>query len=367
MFYFFYQNFGDTHIIFNVFRYLTFRAAAAFITAYAFAYFTGPLVIRIFNKLSVVESVGIYMTENHKQKQGTPTMGGLIILTGLFLASVLWNNLSNRFIQILLFTGVWLGLLGFIDDYLKNIKKVSEGLVAKYKILGQLTLALLFIWAIYLIYPNSNEFTIIAIPFLKNIYLNIGLFFPLLVIFMIIGTSNAVNLADGLDGLAGGTTIFASFALAIMSYIKGNQIIAGYLNMDFIAEAGELTVFIFALIGTTLGFLWYNIKPAQIFMGDTGSLSLGGLLAVISILLKEQIFFAIVGGVFVIEALSSMGQTLYFKYTKKFQGKGRRLLLCAPLHHHFERKKIPEGKIVIRFWIIAALFAAIGLITIKLR
>ena len=366
MFYLIYQHFADKIIVVNVFRYLTFRAAAAFVTAAIFAYFVGPIVIKLFNEKKFVERVGVYMTESHRKKDGTPTMGGLILLPALFVSSLLWNNLSNSFILILLFSALWLGILGFIDDYLKNIKKKGDGLIAKYKILGQLILAIILLFILYKL-DNTRSFELIAIPFLKNTFLNIGLFFPILVIFLIIGTSNAVNITDGLDGLAGGTTIFAAFALAIMAYIKGNTITAGYLNLDFITESGELTVFIFALIGTTLGFLWFNSNPAQIFMGDTGSLSIGGILAVISILLQEQIFFAIVAGVFVIETLSTIFQTSYFKLTKRFTGKGKRLFLCAPLHHHFERKNIPEGKIVIRFWIVAAIFAALGLITIKLR
>jgi len=264
-------------------------------------------------------------------------------------------------------TTVWLGIFGFLDDYLKNFVKAKKGLIPRYKLLGQISLAVLIVLAIYYSSPNKSIVTTMQIPFLKNTFIQLGYFFFPLVLFMVVGTSNAVNLTDGLDGLASGIIIFAALGLGIMSYLKGNFVIARYLNLEYIYEAGELIVFISALIGTLIGFLWYNSYPAQVFMGDTGSLTLGGILAVLAVMLREQLFFVIVGMLFVVEALSVMAQRYYFKYTKKKFGVGKRVFLCAPIHHHYELKGLHESKIVIRFWIIAILLVAVGLSTIKLR
>ncbi|MFC1887239.1 phospho-N-acetylmuramoyl-pentapeptide-transferase [Candidatus Cloacimonadota bacterium] len=353
--------------MFNVVQYVTFRSIAAFITALIFSLLLGPKFIRLLQKHQAVELINDYLPDSHKSKKGTPTMGGLIALSGLLLSSLLWNNLINSYVLIMYLTIIWLGSIGFLDDYLKNFKHTKMGLIARYKLLAQITLGLIIALILYFGSPDKTSITTINIPFVKNMVIQLSWFFIPFVVFMIVGTSNAVNLTDGLDGLAGGTIAISAFALGIMAYIKGHFGIADYLNVDFISNAGELTIFTSALIGTVLGFLWYNIKPAQIFMGDTGSLSIGGILAVLAILLREEIFFSIAGGVFVLEAMSSIIQRYYFKYTRKKTGTGKRVFLCAPIHHHFELKGLSEEKIVIRFWIVATLLAAIALATLKLR
>lgn len=367
MFYHLFVPFSDYSIMFNVFRYVTFRSIASFITGLLFALFIGPLIIRSLKLHSAVEEIDEDVPAHHKIKKGTPTMGGLIILFGLMLSSLLWNNLTNSYIMMMYLTTIWLGIFGFLDDYLKNFVKAKKGLIPRYKLLGQISLAILLTLAIYYSSPNPQIVTTMQIPFLKNTFIQLGWFFFPIVLLMIVGTSNAVNLTDGLDGLAAGITIFAALGLGIMSYLKGNFIIANYLNLEYIYEAGELIVFISALVGTLIGFLWYNSYPAQVFMGDTGSLTIGGILAVLAVMLREQLFFFIVGFLFVIEALSVITQRYYFKYTKHRLGSGKRVFLCAPIHHHFELKGLHESKIVIRFWIIAILLVAVGFSTIKLR
>lgn len=354
-------------IVFNVFRYVTFRSIGAFITALLFTLIVGPSFIRLLKRKSAVETIDEDTPDRHRIKSGTPTMGGLIILVSLMFASLLWNNLTNSAILMMYLTTVWLGIFGFIDDYLKNFVKSKKGLVPKYKLWGQISVGLLLTLAIYYGGSDRAGVSMLQIPFLKNIYIQLGIFFIPFVIFLIAGTSNAVNLTDGLDGLAAGTLAFASVGLGIMAYLKGNFIAADYLNLEFLPNAGELTVFIAALVGTLIGFLWFNSYPAQVFMGDTGSLALGGILAVISVLLKEQIFFMIIGLIFVAETMSVIIQKSWFKYTKRKYGAGRRVFLMAPLHHHFELKGLHETKIVIRFWIVAVLLIAVGLSTIKLR
>ncbi len=354
-------------IIFNVFRYVTFRSIAAFVTALLFALLIGPVIIRKLKMHAAVETIDEDTPERHRLKQGTPTMGGLIILFGLMISSLLWNNLTNSFILMMYLTTVWLGVFGFLDDYLKNFVKAKKGLVPRYKLLGQVSLAILLTLAIYYSSKNVDTVTSMQVPFLKNVSIQLGLFFFPVVLIMIVGTSNAVNLTDGLDGLASGIIIFSALGLGVMSYLKGNFKIAESLNLEYIFEAGELIVFISALIGTLIGFLWYNSYPAQVFMGDTGSLTLGGILAVLAVMLREQLFFLIVGMLFVSEALSVIMQRYYFKYTKRKYGAGRRIFLCAPIHHHYELKGLHESKIVIRFWIVAILLVALGLSTIKLR
>ncbi|MCK4653653.1 MAG: phospho-N-acetylmuramoyl-pentapeptide-transferase [Candidatus Cloacimonetes bacterium] len=371
MFYHLFAPLANTEIfgytIFNVFQYVTFRSIGAFITALIFSLFLGPKYIKLLKKHQAVERINEYVPISHKEKEGTPTMGGLIVITSLLISALLWNNLVNNYILIMIITTIWLGGTGFLDDYMKNFLRAKEGLIARYKLMAQITLGLLISCALYFGAVDNIPMTKICLPLFKDTAIQLGWLFIPFVIFMITGTSNAVNLTDGLDGLASGTVALSALALGIMAYIKGNFVIAEYLNLEFISNAGELTVFISALIGTLLGFLWYNTKPAQIILGDTGSLSLGGILAVLAILLREEIFFAIVGGVFVIEALSTIIQRYYFKYTRIKTGTGKRVFLCAPIHHHFELKGLSEEKIVIRFWIIATLLVAIGLATLKLR
>jgi len=367
MFYLLFMPLADYHIFFNVFRYISFRAVGAFITALLFSFIFGPKFIKALRAKKAVETIDEDVPEGHRSKQGTPTMGGIIILFGLMLSSVLWNNLNNSFILMMYLTVIWLGLIGFLDDFLKNFAEHKKGLIPRYKLIGQVSLGLILAFAIYYSSPNPLTVASIQVPFLKHTALYLGWFFIPYVVFMITATSNAVNLTDGLDGLAAGTIAFSTLGLGIMAFIKGNFTLASYLQVEFIPAAGELTVFTSALIGTILGFLWFNTHPAEVFMGDTGSLTLGGVLSMLAILLREPIFFGIVGFLFVSEALSVMMQRSWFKYTKKKYGAGRRIFRCAPLHHHFEMGGIPETKIVVRFWIIAALLVAVGLGTLKLR
>lgn len=354
------------NIIFNVFRYVTFRAMAAFLTAFIFALFLGPKFIRLLKQNNAVEVPSDVRPDSHKKKAGTPTMGGLIILSGLLISSLLWNNLTNSYIWLLYLTVGVLGALGFLDDYLKNFRHKKDGLIAKYKLYGQIGLGLLVGLFLYCD-PNSINIAKVSIPFLKHFFINFGVIFIPFVIFMVTATSNAVNLTDGLDGLAAGTVALTAFGLAIFSYMKGNFKLAAYFNLDYIQQSGEITIFMAALIGTILAFLWYNTHPAEIFMGDTGSLALGGILAVVSILLREEIVFALMGLVFVVEASSSLIQRYYFKYTRIKFGAGKRFFLKAPIHHHYEKKGLSEQKIVIRIWILTTLLVALGLITLKVR
>jgi phospho-N-acetylmuramoyl-pentapeptide-transferase len=274
----------------------------------------GPLIIKQIKKKQALEVINDCLLDlGHGEKANTPSMGGIIFLTGVLFSSLLWNNLTNHYILLMYLVTIWLGALGFFDDYLKNIKKEKNGLIARYKFLGQIVLGLFVGMVLFTSGTDHGTITQICIPFFKNVTLDILYLFIPFTILMIVGTSNGTNLTDGLDGLATGTVSIALIGLGIMSYIKGNFINAEYLNLEFIPNAGELTVFISALIGSLLGFLWFNCKPAQVFMGDTGALALGGQLAVISILLREEIFFVIIGGIFVIESLSSLIQIKYFQ------------------------------------------------------
>ncbi|MDY6915941.1 MAG: phospho-N-acetylmuramoyl-pentapeptide-transferase, partial [Candidatus Cloacimonadota bacterium] len=290
MFYHIFEPLANTPIfgynIFNVFQYVTFRAIASFITALLFSLLIGPLIIRVLKKNQFVESISEYLPRKHHQKKGTPTMGGLIVLSGLLLSSFLWNNLVNTYVLIMFLTAIWLSGIGFLDDYLKNIKHTRKGLIAKYKLMAQILLGLIIACMLYFGTKEKAAITSINLPFMKDTVLQLGWFFIPFVVFMVVGTSNAVNLTDGLDGLATGVVVMSVFGLGVMTYLKGNFVLADHLNLDFVENAGELAVFSSALMGTLLGFLWFNSKPAQIFLGDTGSLALGGILAVLSVLLR---------------------------------------------------------------------------------
>ncbi|HNZ32768.1 MAG TPA: phospho-N-acetylmuramoyl-pentapeptide-transferase [Candidatus Cloacimonas sp.] len=367
MFYHLLYPLAKYSIVFNVFRYVTFRSIGAFITSLIISLLVGPTFIKMLRKRSAVETIDEDLPEKHRLKQGTPTMGGIIILFSLLISSLLWNVLTNPAILMMYLATVWLGILGFLDDYLKNFVKAKKGLIPRYKLLGQISVGLIITLAIYYSSSVTDNITALQIPFFKNLIIPLGwIFIPFAVVF-ITGTSNAVNLTDGLDGLAAGTLAFSFLGLGVMSYLKGNYIVADYLNLEFLSNAGELTVFISAIMGTLIGFLWFNSYPAQVFMGDTGSLTLGGIGAVISILLKEEIFFIIIGLIFVVETCSVIIQRSWFKYTKHKYGQGHRVFLCAPLHHHYELRGIHESKIVMRFYIVAAMLVAMGLSTIKLR
>ncbi len=344
---------------FNVFRYITFRTIYASLTAFVICFLLGPWVIR---KLSYMQ-VGQYIREDgpqsHLQKAGTPTMGGTLIIFSVAVASLLWADLTNPFIWIVLLVFLGFGTIGFVDDYLMQVKKRSKGLTAKGKLILQTALALL---TGYLLVMNPDVTTRVSIPFFKHLSPELGWWYVLFVAFVIVGASNAVNLTDGLDGLAIGPTIIAAVTYMIFAYVAGHIKIAEYLQINYVAGSGEVTVFCGAMAGAGLGFLWFNAYPAQVFMGDVGSLSLGGSLGTVAVITKQEILLALVGGLFVMEALSVIFQVGFFKLTK-----GKRIFRMAPLHHHFELKGWPEPKVIVRFWIIAIALALISMSTLKLR
>ena len=347
--------------IFNIFRYITFRTAYATVTSLLICFVFGPIIIRMLKERQVLNGIRNDMPERHTGKQGTPTMGGIIILLAVVVPTLLWANLTNKYVLVCLLSTCWLGAMGFVDDYLRVVKRKPRGLVGRYKIAGQAVLGLVVGTVIVLLADNPQLATKTTVPFFKNVFPDLGIFYIPLVILVITGSSNAVNLADGLDGLAIGMFAFAAAAFAGLSYVSGHVKFSDYLNILYLRQAGELTVFCGALVGSSLGFLWFNAHPAQVFMGDTGSLALGGALGTIAVLIKKEILLAIVGGIFVIEALSVIIQVLGFRLT------GRRVFKMAPLHHHFELMNWPESKLVVRFWILSGLFALVTLSTLKLR
>lgn len=352
---------------FNLFQYITFRSASAAMLALVICFFLGPKIIRMLRDRQIGEEIREDGPETHLVKKGTPTMGGLIILFAVLLPTFLFANLQNPFVQIILVTVIWMGLIGFLDDYLKVVKKMKKGLVARYKMVGQILLGLLVaIWIQYT--PEFKDvWSITSVPFLKNVEINFGILYPLFVILVITGTSNAVNLTDGLDGLAAGLLAIAFGVFGAIAYITGRVDFSDYLNILYLPGAGELTVFAAAIAGACLGYLWFNAAPAEVFMGDVGSLSTGAALGSMAILLKKEFLLLIIGGVFVWEAVSVMLQVGYFRWTKKATGEGKRLFLMAPIHHHFELKGWPESRVVIRFWIIGILLALFSLTTFKIR
>ncbi len=352
---------------FDVFRYLTFRSAISAITALIFSFFIGPIIIKILKKKQIGEAKKEDGPQFHWSKAGTPTMGGLIILFSVLIPVILWGDIKNIYIILMLFVTISLGLVGFLDDYLKVVKKYKKGLLAKYKLLGQVTVGLIVGFVIYF-HPHFEGInTITTIPFLKNYEFDFSLFYIPIIVLIITYTSNAVNLTDGLDGLATGTVGIVVFAIGIIAYVSGNIETAKYLNIIYLRGNGELIVYCAALTGAALGFLWYNSHPAQVFMGDTGSLALGGAVGTLCILVKKEFLLPLLGGIFFAETVSVILQRYYFKYTKKKYGEGRRIFKMAPLHHHFEMKGIPEDKIVVRFYIIAILLAIMALATFKIR
>ncbi|NOX97796.1 MAG: phospho-N-acetylmuramoyl-pentapeptide-transferase [Nitrospirae bacterium] len=365
MFYYLYPKLREIFFPFNVFRYITFRAAMAGVTALLLTTLLGPLVIRKLGKFKVRERIGKEacpeLKNLHQGKEGTPTMGGILILIGILLPVILWTDLSNRFIILVFLSTIWLGLLGFIDDYLKVVRKKPSGLRAKTKLTGQLLLG--FLIGLYLYYYplNPEHGTELAFPFFKHLFFPLGWLYIPFVMLVIVGTSNAVNLTDGLDGLAIGCVVIAASAYAGMSYVTGNSKFSEYLGLVPIAGSGELTIFLIAIVGAGLGFLWFNSHPAQIFMGDTGSLALGGVLGIVAVIIKQELLLLIVGGVFVMEALSVIIQVVSYRWRKK------RVFKIAPLHHHFELQGWAESKVIIRFWILAVIFALFSLSTLKLR
>ncbi len=361
-------QFADVHIIFNLFRYITFRAAGAVVTSLLLAFILGPMTIRWLIRMEVGQVIREDGPETHFGKAGTPTMGGVIIIMAAGISTLLWADLTNGFTLVALVALLWMGLLGFLDDYLKVVQKKSRGLVARYKMAGQVVFGLglgffLIQWPIWPVPPNWT-----MVPFFADW---VAVFWiPAYLVFVpvvVAGTSNTVNLTDGLDGLAAGLSAIAVVTFGVFAYFIGRVDASAYLGLFYLPGAGELSIYAAALAGSAIGFLWYNSHPATVFMGDTGSLALGGAIGDMAILLKTEFLLVIVGGVFVMEGLSVILQTGYFKYTARRYGAGRRVFLMAPIHHHFEKLGWAESKIVVRFWILGILFAMIGFSTLKIR
>lgn len=352
---------------FDLFRFLTFRSALSAITALLISFIFGPKIIAGLKKNQVDQPIRDEGPQTHKKKAGTPTMGGLIILISVIVPVLLWGDIKSVYIILVLFGTIVLGGVGFLDDYLKVVRKLPQGLIARYKLMGQVFVGLVVGIAVYYL-PEFAQFnTQTTLPFFKNLNWDFSYLYIPWVVFIIAAISNAVNLTDGLDGLAIGTIIIVMLAVAIICYVTGNYIYSDYLNIIYLPGSGELTVFIAAIIGAGLGFLWFNFYPAQVFMGDTGSLALGGAFGVIMILIKKDLLIPILGGIFFIETLSVIIQRLYFKYTKKRYGEGKRVFKMAPIHHHFEQLNWAEPKIVIRFYIITIILAIISMASFKIR
>jgi len=352
---------------FEIFRFLTFRSAVAAITGLFLSFYLGPKIINKLRKNQIGEAKKVDAPQSHWSKAGTPTMGGLIIIISVFVPVILWADIKSLYIILILFGTIWLGGVGFVDDYLKVVRKYPKGLIARYKLMGQIFIGLVVGSVIYFSPQFEGINTVTTVPFLKDVNFDFSFLYIPVVVFIITATSNAVNLTDGLDGLAIGIIVIVMLTLAIISYISGNAIFSDYLNIIYLPGSGELTVYVAALIGAALGFLWFNSYPAQIFMGDTGSLALGGAFGILTVLIKKELLIPILGGIFFVETLSVIVQRLYFKYTKKKYGEGRRVFKMAPIHHHFEIAGWPEPKIVIRFYIIAIILAIVSLASFKIR
>lgn len=404
MLYYFFNYLENNFQLFgaSLFQYLSFRASLGFILALLISLIFGKRIIYYFKDLQLGESIRDLGLEGQKEKEGTPTMGGIIILISLLVPVILVAKLENIYILILLFTSVWMGFIGWIDDYIKIFKKDKKGLQGRFKILGQFVLGVIVGGVLYFhpmvtvrtVTEKVNDLTIVervtqdqkgiltTIPLLKNNEFDyadlIGwtgiattkwgwmVFIPI-VIFIIMAVSNGANLTDGIDGLAAGSSAIIVIALAIFAWVSGNIIFSDYLNIMYIPKVGEVTVFIASFVGALVGFLWYNSFPATIFMGDTGSLTIGALIAVVAIIVRKELLIPILCGIFLIENLSVILQVGYFKYSKRKTGEGKRLFLMSPLHHHFQKKGFHESKIVARFWIVGILLAIISIVTLKIR
>ena len=352
----------DVFVGFNVFRYITFRTAFAALTALLISFILGPWLIERMKHIKIGQFIREEGPKSHQVKAGTPTMGGILINVAILIPTILWADLTNPYIWIILFVTIAYAAIGFVDDYRKLAKKRNLGLTAKEKFGAQFAIALLAALAIaYLPMLKNNYSTAITFPFLKDVVLNLGLLYIPFVMVVLVGASNAVNLTDGLDGLAIGTTLIAAVTYTILTYASGHARIADYLRIAWVPQTGELAVFCGAMVGASLGFLWFNAHPAEIFMGDVGSLALGGAIGCLAVMIKQEILLVLVGGLFVLEALSVILQVASFKIT------GRRIFKMSPLHHHFELSGWKETKVVVRFWIIAIIFAMISLATLKLR
>ncbi len=352
----------DLLFFFNVFRYITVRTALAGITALFIGLLLGPVVIRLLRKHQIGQEIREDGPKSHFGKKGTPTMGGIIIIGGTLITTLLWGNLSNIYVWLAMGTMVFFGAIGFWDDWLKVRKRRSKGLSVARKFMPQVVMAGVIGLAIVLLGLRGGFSLNLSLPFLKEWMPFLGWLYLPWIMFILVSSTNAVNLADGLDGLAIGLTLIGAAALTALCYITGNAVWAKYLDITYVRAAAELTVFAGALTGSCLGFLWYNCHPAQVFMGDVGALSLGATLALIAILIKQEFLLFTVAGVFILEALSVVIQVGYFKLSG-----GKRVFLMAPLHHHFEQKGWPEEKVVVRFWVLAIIFALFSLTTLKLR
>jgi phospho-N-acetylmuramoyl-pentapeptide-transferase len=388
----------------GVFQYTTFRAGLSVIVSLLIAQIFGGRLIKVLQRRQVGETIRELGLAGQNEKKGTPTMGGLIILLAILVPVLLFARLRNIYIILMLLSTVWLGLIGFLDDYIKVFRKNKEGLSGRFKVLGQIGLGLTVGWVLYYsnevtvreyLLPNGQysaidatkvwkdvHLTLTTVPFMKNNELNYGDFFSNaqlvfkefygllyipLVIVIITAVSNGANITDGLDGLAAGTSAIIGITLAIFAFVSGNALLADYLDIMFIPDSGELVIFCTAFVGACIGFLWYNSYPAQVFMGDTGSLALGGIIAVLALIVRKELLIPVLCGVFLIENLSVIVQVSWFKYTKRKYGEGRRLLRMSPLHHHYQKLGYHESKIVSRFWIVGIMLAIITLVTLKLR
>jgi len=383
MLYFLHPCLRDFFFGFNVLRYITFRSVAAAITSFIICVVAGPWIIGKLKRVGITERRGKndsrHLETLHKEKKGTPTMGGVLIGIAVLFSCLLWANLSNRFILLVLFVFVWLGILGFADDFTK-LRSTPHGLRSRNKFIGQILLGLIV--GLYLFYHRSGTAVlwntdvvdgnylpyltrgltpVLTVPFCKELFLNLSWFYIIFIVLVIVGSSNAVNLTDGLDGLAAGNVIFVALVYAIFAYVVGNWQISKYLGIMFVEGSGELAVFCSSLVGACLGFLWFNAYPAQVFMGDTGSLALGGAIGAVAVVTKQELLLIIAGGIFVVEVLSVIIQVVSFRLC------GKRVFKIAPLHHHFEFHGWAEPKVIVRFWIIAAIFAVLSLSTLKLR
>ncbi|MGB4775605.1 MAG: phospho-N-acetylmuramoyl-pentapeptide-transferase [Daejeonella sp.] len=395
----------------GLFQYISFRTSMAVILSLIVTTVYGSRLIKILRAKQVGETVRNLGLEGQMQKQGTPTMGGLIILLGILVPTLLFAKLENIYIILMLITTVWMGIIGFIDDYIKVFKKDKEGLAGRFKIMGQISLALIIGWTMYFhpdivvrqqmnvpgqlktlsgahqsdtehYHTKDLKSTITNVPFYKNNEFDYSkvltifgknlekyslIVFLLFVIVIVTAVSNGANLTDGIDGLATGTSAIIGITLAILAYVSGNSIFADYLNIMYIPNSGELVIFAGAFVGACVGFLWYNSYPAQVFMGDTGSLAIGGIIAAFAIMIRKELLIPVLCGVFFIESVSVMMQVAYFKYTRRKFGEGRRIFLMSPLHHHYQKKGYHESKIVTRFWIIGIILAILTIVTLKLR
>jgi phospho-N-acetylmuramoyl-pentapeptide-transferase len=344
---------------FNVFRYITFRCIGAIVTGFLIALLLGPHFIRLVQRMQVGQVVRDDGPESHFSKRGVPTMGGVLIIAAVTISTLLWVDLTNKFVWMILAITLWYGAIGSIDDWRKIKKKNSKGLSARAKMVLQIA-GVVAVGAFLLNQPGFD--TSLSFPFLKNVKPDLGVFYIVFMVLVVAGSSNAVNLTDGLDGLAIGPTVVTSGVYLLFSYLAGHAGLAAYLQIPFVPGAGEVTVFCGALAGASLGFLWFNAYPAQVFMGDVGSLAIGGALGVVAVIIKQEILLVLVGGIFVMEAISVILQVGYFKISG-----GKRIFLMAPFHHHFEKKGWVEPKVVVRFWIVSIILGLMALATLKLR